>query len=344
MTPATKNCFDPMRHIAALAVLVSHHFALSEASEPALNPFYSWGSLAVLAFFSISGFLITQSFLSSNSVGDYFKKRCARIFPALLVCSFLMVYPGQLLFGSQAASAVLGDIGNIVKFLKISLFARADIPAITDGFRFTESFNGSLWSLKIEFACYVLIALGLTLCRKPIIVYLMAAAAVVATWALLTFASGDLAAKLAIYGSVTVAFLSGSALYFKKELFLTGKKLLGLCAASCLALAFLWNSKYILAFGGIAFCCIFLAIGVSFSDRLIKRQFDFSYGMYIYAFPVQQILINKTELSFISSMVAAVILTTILAAISWYLIERPALRIVHGIVSKNSLKGLTKAA
>lgn len=329
MPSATNNCFDPMRHIAALVVLVSHHFALSKASEPALNSFYSWGSLAVLAFFSISGFLITQSFLSSNNLGDYFKKRCARIFPALIVCSFLMVYPGQFLFSNHGIGDVIGNIGNIFTFLKISLFARADIPAITEGFRFTESFNGSLWSLKIEFACYVLIGLSLTLIRKPLVVYFMGAASVTATWALLAFASGELAGKLAIYGSVTVAFMTGSALYFNREALVFGRFSIPCFIAALASLILLWNSKYILAIGGIPFSFIFLWFGLRLSDRIIRRKFDYSYGMYIYAFPVQQILINMTTLGFTASLIASVCITIVLAALSWHFIERPALRLVH---------------
>lgn len=329
MAPAPRNCFDPMRHLAALTVLVSHHFALSRASEPALNPYYSWGSLAVLAFFAISGYLITQSFLSSQSVGDYFKKRCARIFPALVVCSFLMVYPGQILFSDQGLTGIITDAGNVVKFLKISLFARAEIPAITGNFLFTESFNGSLWSLKIEFACYILIGLGLMVFRNAFVIYAMALGSVVATLALLTLASGELAAKLAIYGSVTIAFLTGSALYFNREKLLNGRTAQWLFAVALMSSLLLWNTKFILVVGGIAFSFIFLWVGVTWNDRIICRKFDYSYGIYIYAFPVQQIFINKTDLSFSQSMLASIVVTIALAAISWHFVEKPFLRFAH---------------
>ncbi|MGE9765327.1 acyltransferase family protein [Pseudomonas sp. PDM20] len=344
MPSAPKNCFDPMRHLAALTVLVSHHFALSRASEPSLNPYFSWGSIAVLAFFSISGYLITQSFLSSNSTGDYFKKRCARIFPALIACSFLMVYPGQILFGGQSFSTALSDIGNVFMFLKISLFGRADISNITEGFRFTESFNGSLWSLKIEFACYVLIAIGLMVTRKAISAYALTLAAILGTLVLLTFATGGIADKLAIYGSVTIAFLTGSVLYFSREKLLFGNLSIPLFAIALIISLLLWNTKYILVAGGVAFSFIFLWFGLKWGDRVIRRKFDYSYGMYIYAFPVQQILINKTEFGFTESLIAAVIVTTILAALSWHFIESPALRFVHERTNKKVVTNSPKTA
>ncbi|HEO9201872.1 TPA: hypothetical protein QIF76_000151 [Enterobacter hormaechei subsp. xiangfangensis] len=67
-------------------------------------------------------------------------------------------------------------------------------------------------------------------------------------------------------------------------------------------------------------------IGVSFKDRLVKGKFDFSYGIYIYAFPVQQIVINKMTLGFYEGMAVSMVITTGIAAISWNLVEKRFLR------------------
>ncbi|EGH20547.1 acyltransferase 3, partial [Pseudomonas amygdali pv. mori str. 301020] len=92
------NAFDLIRHVAALAVLVSHHYVLSGFQEPMLKGYNSLGAIAVLAFFVISGFLISQSFLNTPSVYRYLEKRIARLFPALIVCAGVMVYIAGLLF------------------------------------------------------------------------------------------------------------------------------------------------------------------------------------------------------------------------------------------------------
>ena len=329
MSNRSKNCFDPMRHIAALAVLLSHHFILSGAGEPAVNSSYSVGSLAVLAFFSISGYLITQSFVSSNGSLSYFQKRCARIFPALIVCAFLMVYPCQAMLGNREVTVIITSIDSLFSFIKISFFGQAALPLITDSYIFPASFNGSLWSLKIEFICYVALGIGLMLFRKPLMAVIMLCTAVLSTLLLLVLGDSDMATKLAIYGSVTIAFFMGSLIYFKRSSIFLGLRPIALAILSIGLLVYFWNSKLILAIGGIGFSFIFLYLGLSWGDRIIKGRFDISYGIYIYAFPVQQVVINNFNLSFSISLLISTIVTISLATLSWKFVEYPALRFIH---------------
>lgn len=65
-----------------------------------------------------------------------------------------------------------------------------------------------------------------------------------------------------------------------------------------------------------------IIIGVSITDKLIYGRFDYSYGVYIYAFPVQQIIINHTSLGFYSNMLLSALMTLFLGALSWHLVER----------------------
>ena len=58
----------------------------------------------------------------------------------------------------------------------------------------------------------------------------------------------------------------------------------------------------------------------------IKGRFDISYGIYIYAYPVQQIVVNKTNLGFWSSMIVSAIITISLAACSWVFVESKFLK------------------
>lgn len=328
MAPNSQNCFDPMRHLAALAVLVSHQFAICGAVEPAINAHHSLGNLGVLMFFSISGYLITQSFLNSDSARSFFQKRCARIFPALMVCSFLMVYPGQYFFGDEATTSASG-LENVLSFIKISLFGQATLPGITSGFIIPTSFNASLWTLKVEFACYILLGAGLVLNRTRLTAMLLAGLAITATLGLVALGSSDNAHKLAIYGSVTVAFFSGSTLFFFRDSCFSGPRSYLALAMSIALLAAVWNSTYIYALGGVAFSYLFLWVGLSFNDKLIRRRFDISYGVYVFAFPIQQIVVNKLQLEFAASLSISLILTLLLATVSWKLIEEPALHLVN---------------
>jgi len=319
------NSFDLIRHIAALMVLVSHHFVLAGRSEPGIPGYSSWGGIAVTCFFAISGLLITLSFLHAASVQDYLAKRVARIFPALIACSFLMTFVAGAFFASDY---VLGT-APWLDFLRISFFGRANIEAITDGFIFSESFNGSLWTLKIEFAFYLLLALMLKGVRSAWMPWLALGMLGVATYVLSQNTNSALAHKFTLYGAAGIAFFLGSVLAFhRNRLKGSGPKCLLLALGTVLIVgstgtSFVWVAATL----GIALAT--LSVGLLFVDPCIKGRFDISYGMYLYAFPVQQLIINKTALGFYPSMAVTTVAVIGLATLSWLLIEQPALRFVH---------------
>lgn len=316
------NSFDLIRHIAALMVLVSHHFVLSGKAEPALQGVNSLGGFAVVAFFAISGYLITQSFLRSSLQG-YAIKRAARIFPALVVCAFVMVY----LVGGVYSDTLLATVGStdaLRKFLQISTFGRADIDAVTQGFIFRESLNGSLWTLKFEFGCYVLVALALSLVRRPVVPLLVLMGFCVLNVAC-TSVDHPLAGKVATYTSVCIGFFVGATLAFHQGLLGSRRPRAMTAGVGLLLMAAAVYGVLPLLTSSVGFSLVTLALGTMFNDRVIRGRFDISYGLYLYAFPVQQLLINCTDLGFFASMASAVFVTALLAMLSWFFVEKPAL-------------------
>ncbi|MDF0729810.1 acyltransferase [Pseudomonas entomophila] len=321
------NSFDLIRHAAALMVLVSHHFALSGQTEPTLQGINSLGGFAVLAFFAISGYLVTQSFLRS-SLQSYAIKRAARIFPALIVCAFVMVYWVGGMY-SDALLATAGSKEALLKFLQISAFGRADINTVTQGFVFPESLNGSLWTLKFEFGCYVLVALALSLVRRPVVPLLILLGFCALNVAS-TSISHPLSGKLSIYSSVCIGFFVGAALAFHQGLLGSFKSRAILAGVGLLLMGVAVVGFMPLLASSVGFSLATLAFGTMVTDRIIRGRFDISYGLYLYAFPVQQLLINCTELGFYPSMAAAACVTTLLATLSWLCIEKPALAYAKG--------------
>lgn len=319
------NSFDLIRHLAALLVLVSHHFALSGLAEPGIAGYNSLGGIAVTAFFSISGLLITQSFISSRSFTDYLSKRIARIFPALILCAFAMTY---LAGGIFAKDYVTGS-SALIDFLRISVFGRANIEPITRGFIFDESFNGSLWTLKIEFGFYLLLAVALGLCRQALMPWILLAAFGVATYVLGHHVPGALAQKLAIYSAAGVAFFAGAVIAFHKQ-YLSDSRVLAIALATGVGLIFISVGTPLAGIlATLGFCLATLSLGLLYVDKTIRGRFDISYGIYLYAFPVQQLVINKTALTFIPSMLLSALIVIVLASVSWLLVEQPALQFVH---------------
>jgi peptidoglycan/LPS O-acetylase OafA/YrhL len=319
------NSFDLIRHLAALMVLVSHHFALSGLEEPGIAGYNSLGGIAVTAFFSISGLLISQSFFNSRSFADYLGKRVVRIFPALILCAFVMTY----LAGAVFADGYVTSFGALADFLRISVFGRANIEPITQGFILSESFNGSLWTLKIEFGFYLLLALALGMYRRALMPWVLLTVFAVATYALGNHVPGALAQKLAVYSAAGIAFFAGAVIAFNQQ-YLSDRRVLAIALVTAAGLIFFsLGTPLASVLATLGVCLATLSLGLLYVDKTIRRRFDISYGMYLYAFPVQQLIINKTSLTFIPSMLVSALIVIVLATVSWRLVEQPALQFVH---------------
>src|SRR5690349_3507824 len=115
------NNFDAIRLAMALLVVWSHSFALHLGSEKAewisviLNGAYGYGagSLGVMAFFVISGFLIAQSWERSSSGRSYFEKRIRRIYPGFMVATSLCAFIIAPMFGGAFMNPALVVAGNL---------------------------------------------------------------------------------------------------------------------------------------------------------------------------------------------------------------------------------------
>lgn len=320
--PLRNNSFDLIRHFAALMVLVSHHFALWGQEEPGIAGYNSLGGMAVIAFFAISGLLITHSFLNARNFADYLAKRVARIFPALIACAFVMTFVAGGIF----AQGYITGPSALIDFLRISLFGRAAIDEITEGFIFSESFNGSLWTLKIEFAFYILVAGALSLFRRAMMPAALLMMFCIATYVLGNSTPSALTQKLAVYGCAGIAFFTGSLGAFCTGVFCSTRRRLTILAACAGLMVAVAGTPLTGVLSTLCMALATLSLGLSYVDHTIRGRFDISYGLYLYAFPVQQLVINKTSLAFIPSMLVSALIVMVLASVSWRWIEKPALQ------------------
>lgn len=330
------NHFTLLRTVAALLVLWSHQHALQGLPEAGVLGIHSWAGLGVVIFFSISGYLVTQSWLSDPHVGRFAMRRLLRIWPAFAVVIVL----SALVMGPIVSELRLRDYlrdPRLAEYLKNLVFQlRSELPLRFEGNALPLAINGSLWTIPLELRCYaVLAALGM-------IGMLMRRRAMLLLAALLALAYGGIqlrgeyfvaAASLRIedqyFIEFGIAFLIGCAikLYWLE----IQKRLLGLCAAAMALAALAWAM-------GRPVLAMFLVVplfALAFATRswpglrLMDRLGDFSYGIYLYAFPVQQVLIWKfrDRLAWWPLLGMTVLLTVGLAALSWFGVERPLQRL-----------------
>lgn len=331
------NSFDLIRHLAAIAVLISHQFALSGMDEPVVG-MASLGTIGVIVFFSISGFLITASWERSNTASDYLLKRCYRIFPALIVCSFLLMYFVVPVFSKSNGLNYIFSKEAFIAFFRYSLlqYNYAYINNFTSDYIFKDSINGSLWTLKFEFFDYLLIA-AILFTKRNIFVKSI----VVLALAVIIFKLSGTAFPRDYYvyrGAATlIPFATGSVIYTSG---ITKSRLwvLALPISTIIIIAALIYNEYASFQIGLAILTLF--VGTSIKDSLINGKFDISYGIYIYAFPVQQVVINELKLNFISSTLVCMALTICLALMSWHFVEK---RFIFNRSLKLTNKGQAKA-
>ena len=131
--------------------------------EPTFPHWDTLGFVAVVIFFSISGYFMPASFANADNFAVYMPKRCRRIFPGLIVCSLLMAYVIGGIFSPEPILNYLFNPSTFKTGLLFSSFMGRPIPGVfTDFIAQVRAINASLWTLPIEFTCYIILGMALS--------------------------------------------------------------------------------------------------------------------------------------------------------------------------------------
>ncbi|MBA0178167.1 acyltransferase [Pectobacterium carotovorum] len=329
------NIFDIIRHVAAVMVIYSHHFALYGMKEPSFFGVGSFGSCAVLIFFSISGYLISQSFIRSKSIFEYAKKRFLRVYPGLAVCLIFTIYICGGLLGRDDFFNWISSLEAIKTYLRVMFLTGVGVVGVqpegmnffTNNYILRNTMNGSVWTLFFEVFDYIAIVIALSLFKKHNIgVFLLLICSVILQIICIHYGITKLAFRAT--SLFTIPFTFGALLFIYKDKWMNCNKVKFSMLFFSLLIMYLSIDNEILSktIYPIAVCYVTILFGFCFKDVLIKGRFDFSYGIYIYAFPIQQVIINETSIGFFFSLTLSVVLTTIMASISWFFVEKPMLK------------------
>lgn len=333
-----RNSLNLVRLVLAATVLFAHGFYIAGAGVGPHVDGENLGGWAVFGFFAVSGYLITAS-RWSNPLGTYLVHRVARIFPAYLVCLVVMVAVfapiGYLsVHGSLAGYLTAGPTppGAFVfsnALLRISAYDVAGTPADVP---YPGAWNGSLWSLYYEFLCYLVIGLLASVgwVRRSATWVALAWVLSVAAWALWAPVTGPLLghntdANLLL--KLLPLFLGGAVVQLVRHrlpLHWAAAAASAVVVAGAVLALDGWGAQLTAPF--LAYLLIW--VGSVLPCPEVVRRHDVSYGLYIYAFPVQQLLVltGIHEVNLVLYDLVALAATVPLAVASWLLVERPVMR------------------
>lgn len=328
------NNFNLIRLLAALAVLFGHSYALLRQPEPlGATLGMSIGSIAVDLFFVTSGYLVTGSLMTRQNLPDYFLARFLRIFPGLISMVLLSVFVLGAIFTTLPAGDYFSSSGVYQYLFKCATIVSGIVytmPGVFEHNPYPAAVNGSLWTLIYEVAMYVLLAgfWGLYVYlwkryRSPAVRILSMILAAIMIYAV----RHHYLLNMAEFDRMFFMFFSGAAYFiFRKHIRLSH----AWAIAAMLALIFshylspqVFSLAYYLSLPYLLLYLAYIPAGIL---RIYNRAGDYSYGVYIYAFPIQQALLALApQMSVAILTICATAFTMIFSISSWHVIEEPAL-------------------
>lgn len=327
-----ENNFDFLRFFAAALVLFAHSYPLvgRREDEPLtlLTGYEKGGSIAVGIFFVMSGYLIASSWLASSSPQSFLLKRALRIFPALIVAVLLTTFVLGPLVSQLDLSAYLTDNGTWTYLQNILLVTRYELPGVFSGNSFPDVVNGSLWTLPLEVLMYIgVMLLGLTGFLKRRLIFLPIAVLAVGHFWLL----GKLGIDSYFIKNICklgMLYYSGAALFLHRD-DIPWRGWIAALLAIALVATFRTAIGPLVYFVALPYLVLYLAYTPLPWVSRFGKYGDFSYGLYIYAFPFQQLSVYLfgPQLGVLGLTLIAFVPTLVFAALSWHLVEAPAMRL-----------------
>ena len=329
-----RNNFDALRLIAALSVVFSHSFLIAEGSET--NEPFIWltgnqcilGLVGVFVFFVISGYLVTESWCRSPNPGRFALKRTLRIYPGLVVnvalCAFVL---GPLITGQPLSHYFHGP--ELRDFLTKTLTLNPG-PLSLPGVLFAKTsvglhINGSFWTLRYEAMMYLMIVIlgSLRLLRLPTCLVLTVLGILAVHFEKMLTPFGDLGEWAWFLGF----FGAGMVLHFLRDRIPYDWR--GALVALVALVIFVRIGQLIMLF---PLAGAYLAIWFArrYDPWLDYSRYcgDLSYGLYIYGWPSEQLVmyLSGGQAVWWQVFLGSLAIALPLAWLSWHGVEKWALR------------------
>lgn len=330
LSKGRNNNLDIMRFFAAILVIVSHSIPISMGAGYAdflsgcTESRLSLGGLAVGMFFLIGGFLIARSVENKNNVKDFFGARIKRIFPPLILMVIIVVVFVGPIMTNMGIVEYFTNKNTYLYLLNAVMVPVHNLPGVFENNIYQNVVNGALWTLPVEFVCYILcfIAFKLKFFEKKrfIMTIPLVALIFIATWYM------DSVFIISVVRAVILFYVGIGIHIFREDI----------------KLDFVWNIVAIVMFVAMIalkldylamiivfpYIVLYFAFGVKNKYTFISKYGDLSYGMYLWGWPIGQIvcqLFGGTMEWYVNSVIT-IVFVIVLARISAQIVEGKLLR------------------
>ncbi|AEV70961.1 putative acyltransferase [Mycolicibacterium rhodesiae NBB3] len=337
------NALNALRLALAAEVMLFHSFPVTGRMPPAALVQFLF-AVGVDGFFAVSGFLIARSWLTNPRLREYLAARALRILPGFYVClivtAFVIAPISVAIQGGSVTKLLMSTapFEYVLKNLGV-LNLQHDVGGTPLEVPFSGDWNASLWSLFWEVLCYLAVAvLGVVgLASRRWVSPVLFAVALVGALLLppLTFPGVWTAPQL--LARCALMFLAGAVMYHWRDVIPAKWSLVAASVVTVVAASILLPDYRLVAALPLAYAVI--VTGALIRDKRLRLRTDLSYGLYIYAFPIQQLLaiVGLTFLNPVAFFVVSALATLPVAALSWFLVEKRAMQLKSRLRRETSI-------
>ena len=337
------NNLNLLRFGAASLVVFSHSYPLSGhlVAEPLARAtgIFDFASVAVIVFFAISGYLVARSLDRSPGLVEYTRARALRILPAYVAATLY----GAFVIGAWATTLplaeYLADPRTWLYVRQTLLFIGIDrLPGVFVDNPYPLAINGSLWTLLIEIACYGALAVAgaIGALRRRWLALAIAFALVAAAELAPGFVALLPRSEALLGPRLAGTFVAGALAYAWRDRVPLSPWLAAAALAAGIALLDTRVEVYAM-YGAMVYATLVAGYHPSLDVLAFRRVGDYSYGIYVYAYPTQQAIasvLGPMPPLLLFGLAFPVVLA--LAVASWHAIEQPALRLKRGGAAANA--------
>jgi len=320
--------FDYLRIILSTCVLSWHTVLMSHGFDFQNelidhSPYRAAPCLILPMFFALSGFLVAGSLERTKNIFDFLCLRLLRIFPALclvVICSAAILGP---LVTDLPLDQYYSDPGFARYFLTIFGDIQLNLPGVFSFNPFPTVVNGQLWTIPVELECYIFLCVCALIGAVKRPVFFLG----IVVLGQLAFAGRAMFGPHIIYGGVPprvliICFAAGVLIHIYREKIPCRRDLAIFCGLMAAGLIYLPGGAYFLALPA-AYVTIYLGLKNPRKIWLVSSG-DYSYGMYLFAFPVQQLVASNPLWAdkWYANLFLSIPITFLLSFLSWHLLEK----------------------